>query len=194
MNVITIRPLDPAELNRLGEIDRTETIRSIYVQQGEALLETDQPFDVPPWSPTGSHPHSVPDQIAFCEWHVAQGAAIYGALADERLVGIGLVTPHIRSGMGHIRSGMGHIRPGIAQLAYLHVGHGYRGRGVGRQLVAELERVARAAGDTEMVVSATPTVRTVRFYMSCGFAPMAEPLPELFAKEPEDIHLSKRLN
>jgi hypothetical protein len=56
-----------------------------------------------------------------------------------------------------------------------------------------MERVAREAGDVEMVVSATPTVRTVHFYMACGFAPMADPLPELFAKEPEDIHLSKRL-
>jgi GNAT superfamily N-acetyltransferase len=110
---------------------------------------------------------------------VEQGATIFGAFDGERLVGIGLVTPH--------------IRPGIAQLSYLHVGNGYRGQGIGRRLVAELERVAIEAGDTEMVVSATPTVNTVRFYMGCGYAPMAEPLAELFEKEPEDIHLSKRL-
>ena len=191
--LIIYRHMQPAELDRLGEIDRSEIVTNIYVQQGEALVETKQPCDVPPWSPTGTHAHSVPDQIGFCQWQVSRGASVFGAFDGERLVGIGLVTPHIRSGMGHIRSGMDHIRPGIALLSYLYVSHGYRGRGVGRRLVAELERIAREAGDTQMVVSATPTVRTVRFYMSCGYAPMAQPLPELFEEEPEDVHLSKQL-
>lgn len=180
MTLVTYRPMQPVELSRLGEIDRTERIDSIYTQNGEVLVESAQPFDVPPWSPTGSHPHSVPDQIGFCQWHVSRGASIFGAFAGERLVGIGLVTPH--------------IRPGVAQLSFLHVSHGFRGRGVGRRLVAELERAARAAGDVQMVVSATPTVRTVRFYMGCGYAPMADPLPELFEEEPEDVHLSKMLD
>jgi GNAT superfamily N-acetyltransferase len=171
--------MQPAELSRLGEIDRTEHIETIYVQCGEMLEESAQPFDVPPWSPTGTHAHSVPDQIGFCQWHVSRGASVFGAFDGERLMGIGLVTPH--------------VRPGIAQLSYLHVSDGYRGRGVGRRLVAELERVARQAGDMQMVVSATPTVNTVRFYMGCGYAPMAEPLAELFEEEPEDVHLSKWL-
>jgi ribosomal protein S18 acetylase RimI-like enzyme len=176
---ITLRPLEPTDLHRLGEIDRTEPIESIYIQRGEVLEESAQPFDVPPWSPTGSDPHSVPDQIGFCEWHISRGARAFGAFDGDRLVGIGLVTPH--------------IRPGIAQLSYLHVSDGYRGRGVGRRLVEELQRVAREAGDTMMVVSATPTVNTVHFYMSHGFAPMAEPLPELYELEPEDIHMAKTL-
>ncbi len=113
------------------------------------------------------------------EWHVSRGASAFGAFGGERLIGIGLVTPN--------------IQPGIAQLAYLHVSHGYRGRGIGRRLVAECERVAWESGDTLMVVSATPSVNTVRFYMGCGFAPMAEPLAELYEEEPEDVHLSKRI-
>jgi len=44
-----------------------------------------------------------------------------------------------------------------------------------------------------MVVSATPSVNTVRFYLSRGFEPMAEPIPELHELEPEDIHMQKRL-
>jgi hypothetical protein len=42
-----------------------------------------------------------------------------------------------------------------------------------------------------MVVSATPSANTVEFYLHLGFQPMAEPLPELFELEPEDIHLQK---
>ena len=180
MTAITLRPLHPAELSRLGEIDRTECVESIYLQHGATLEESSQPFDVPPWSPTGDHAHSVPDQIGFCEWHVSRGATIFGAFDGERLVGIGLVTPR--------------IRPGIAQLAYLHTSNGYRGRGVGRRLVAEMEEEAKRLGDWEIVVSATPSVNTVRFYMGCGFAPMAEPLVELYEKEPEDVHLSKQID
>jgi len=44
------------------------------------------------------------------------------------------------------------------------------------------------------IVSATPSVNTVRFYMGCGFAPMVEPLAELYEKEPEDVHMSKPLD
>lgn len=180
MKPIRYRPLQPSELNRLGEIDRTERIESIYIQHGATLEESAQPFDVPPWSPTGTHAHSVPDQIGFMEWHVSEGGQAFGAFDGARLVGIGVVRPH--------------LRPGIAQLAYLHISHGYRGRGVGQRLVEEMERVAIEAGDTEMVVSATPSVNTVRFYMGCGYAPMAEPLAELFEEEPEDVHLSRRLS
>ena len=116
---------------------------------------------------------------AFCERHLAAGGTAVGAFDGERLVGIGVVTFH--------------VRPGIAQLAYLHVSDGYRGQGVGRRLCAMMDDIARAAGDTQMVVSATPSVNTVRFYMGRGFRPTAAPLPELVELEPEDVHLSKRL-
>jgi ribosomal protein S18 acetylase RimI-like enzyme len=86
-----------------------------------------------------------------------------------------------------------HLRPGVAQLAYLHVSDGYRDRGIGGTLSDELERIARDRGDTAMVVSATPSLHTVRFYERRGFAPMAEPLPELYELEPEDVHMLKAL-
>ena len=64
---------------------------------------------------------------------------------------------------------------------------------IGSRLCDDLERIAGEAGDLEIVVSATPSENTVRFYMGRGFELMAQPLPELFALEPEDVHLSKRL-
>ena len=54
-------------------------------------------------------------------------------------------------------------------------------------------QIARTAGDSDMVVSATPTENTVRFYFGRGFQPMAEPLAELFELEPEDVHMRKVL-
>ncbi len=136
MNAITYRPLAAADLERLGEIDRTERIETLYIQQGEQLVERAATFDVPPWSAEGDHEHSLAYLRAFCERHLA--AATRSAAASDA-------------------------------------------------------DIARAAGHTTMVVSATPSVHTVRFYVGCGFAPMAEPLPELYALEPEDVHLSKSL-
>jgi hypothetical protein len=43
-----------------------------------------------------------------------------------------------------------------------------------------------------MVVSATPSLNTVRFYRRRGFEPMAEPLPELYELEPADVQMQKR--
>jgi GNAT superfamily N-acetyltransferase len=177
---IAYRRLVAVDLGQLGEIDRTERIDTLYVQHGAQLEErVGGDWSASAWFSEGEGEHSVAYQIAECERHLAAGAIALGAFADGRLVGIGLVTPH--------------IRPGIAQLAYLMVSHGYRGRGVGGDISDELERLARERGDTTMVVSATPSLNTVRFYRRRGYEPMSEPLPELYELEPEDVHMEKRL-
>jgi len=176
---ITYRPLVASDLERIGEIDRTERIERSFVQHGTRLDERVGDFHASPWLSQGDGEHSVAHQRAECERHLAAGGVARAALAGERLVGIGLVRPH--------------LRPRIAQLAFLHVSNGYRGRGIGVQLVIELERLARELGATEMVVSATPSANTVRFYLQRGFEPMAEPLPELYEREPEDVHMRKGL-
>ena len=177
---ISYRIMAPSELARLGEIDRTEYIPTIYRQQGDQLTEEHHDFNVPPWSTDNDGEYSVAYQRALCERYLAAGGTALGAFDGQRLVGIGVVAPH--------------VRPGIAQLAHLHVSDGYRGRGIGRRLCQMMDDIARVAGDTMMVVSAVPTVNTVQFYVRRGFAPTAEPLPELYELEPEDVHLSKRLD
>lgn len=68
-----------------------------------------------------------------------------------------------------------------------------RATGIGGRLSEQLEQFAHTAGDSDMVVSATPSKNTVRFYLGRGFQPMAEPLAELFELEPEDVHMRKVL-
>jgi GNAT superfamily N-acetyltransferase len=176
---IEFRQLASHELGRVDEIDRTERIDALYVQRGARLELRLGDWSAPPWRPDGEGEHSVGAQRAALERYVVQGAVVLGALDGERLVGIGVVVLH--------------LRPGVAQLAYLHVSDGYRDRGIGGTLSDELERIARDGGDTAMVVSATPSLNTVRFYERRGFAPMAEPLPELYELEPEDVHMLKAL-
>jgi GNAT superfamily N-acetyltransferase len=176
---ITYRRLIPADLERIGEIDRTERIERVYVQRGIRLEKRTGDWSSPPWSNEGDGEHSVAYQRAECERYLEAGGLGLVAFDGERLVGLGLVKPH--------------IHPGVAQLAFLYVNEGDRGRGVGVQLAAELERLARDEGDAEMVVSSTPSENTVRFYLGRGFEPMAEPLPELYELEPEDVHMHKKL-
>lgn len=173
------RRLEAAELGRIGEIDRTERIDAVYVQHGTRLELVPGEFSASAWSPEGEGEHSVAAQRAALERLVGAGAIALGAFDGDRLVGIGVLLPH--------------LRPGISQLAYLHVSNGYRGLGVGGHLADELERIARDAGDTAVVVSATPSPNTVRFYERRGFEPMAEPLSELYELEPEDVHMQRAL-
>jgi predicted N-acetyltransferase YhbS len=178
-NAITYRQLVAAHLARIGEIDRTERIESLYVQHGARLEERTGDWSAPQWFRDGHGEHSVAHQRAECERHLAAGGIALGAFAEGRLVGIGIVTPH--------------IRPGVAQLAFLHVSNEYRARGIGGHLTGTLERFAREQGDTTIVVSATPSLNTVRFYLGRGFELMSEPLPELYEAEPEDVHMLKQL-
>jgi GNAT superfamily N-acetyltransferase len=176
--VIGYRLLAPNEVGRVAEIDRTEAIDTLYVQHGAELESVSGEFSAPPWR-EGDGEHSIGHQVEECERWLAAGGTAIGAFADGRLVGIGIVVPHARDG--------------VAQLAFLHVGDGFRRRGIGRQLSDELDRIAAAAGDTTMVVSATPSVNTVDFYRRRGYEPTATPLPELLELEPEDVHLEKRI-
>ena len=167
------------ELSRVGEIDRREHIEVLYEQHGRHLLARHGDWSSPGWERDGHGAHSVAAQVQAVEHYVGDGGVALGAFADGRLVGIGIVVPH--------------LRPGVAQLAYLHVSALSRATGIGCGLVERLEHIARAAGDSDMVVSATPSGNTVRFYRGRGFEPMATPLAELFALEPDDVHLSKAL-
>ena len=173
------RRVGRAELGRVGEIDRRERIDVLYDQHGAQLVARHGEWNAPSWDPDGHGEHSVEAQVHALEHYVDSGGIALGAFAGGRLVGIGVVVPH--------------LRPGIAQLAFLHVSAPSRATGVGRGLCQRLDEVARAAGDAEMVVSATPSENTVRFYLGRGFLPMVDPLAELFELEPEDVHMHKVL-
>jgi len=176
---IEFRRLSRAELSSVAEIDRTERIELIYGQRGTELEERRGNWSSPAWDPHGHGEHSVAAQRHALEHHVDAGGIALGAFSKGQPVGIGVVVPH--------------LRPEIAQLAFLHVSRAFRAMGIGRRLSDELDLIARDAGDTEIVVSATPSENTVRFYRSRGYEVMAQPLPDLYDLEPEDVHMRKAL-
>jgi len=177
--LITYRPFVRADLPRIRDLDRTERIDVLYIQHGTQLEERRGNFDSPNWLAEGTGEHSYAAYQAHLDELLASGAFALGAFDGDRLAGVGVLVQHLRRG--------------IAQLAWLHVSNGYRASGIGKRLSDDLDRIATEGGDSEIVVSATPSQNTVRFYMARGYRPMAEPFPELFELEPEDIHLHKML-
>ncbi|WP_310635424.1 GNAT family N-acetyltransferase [Burkholderia cenocepacia] len=77
----------------------------------------------------------------------------------------------------------------MLQLKFLHVSHDWRGCGLGVQLYRAAQVQARAMGAERLYVSATPSRHTIDFYLRLGFTVSMAPDPELYALEPEDIHL-----
>jgi len=151
---IEVKRLARAELLSVAEIDRTERIDLIYEQRGTELEERRGNWGSPAWDPHGHGEYSIAAQRHALEHYLDAGGIALGDFSKGQLVGIGAVVPH--------------IRPEIAQLAFLHVSEGFRAMGIGRRLSDELDLIARDAGDTEIVVSATPSEKTVRFYLSRG--------------------------
>jgi GNAT superfamily N-acetyltransferase len=176
---LDIRQLRRSELTRLREIDRTEHIEALYVQDGDRLIESEGSWDAPAWDGEGHGEHSVGSKVRELNGYLDLGGIALGALVDGRMVGIGVVIPRLRHD--------------LAQLAFLHVSAPWRGKGVGLRLLERLDDLARNAGASEMVVSATPSRNTVTFYRNRGFVPMAHPLSVLAELEPDDIQMHKAL-
>ena len=110
---------------------------------------------------------------------LARGGVVLGAFEDNLLVGAASLRYQ--------------LEPGMAQLVSLHVSQSHRRMGVASALTAEIFRLARESGAKRIYVSATPSRSAVGFYRRQGFELAEKVNDELFALEPEDIHLIKVL-
>lgn len=167
------RALSRAEIGRLAQIDRTESIDYIYyVRDGTLVLEKEH-WEVPDWSPSEKQ-----QRIAVLQEDYDKGATFVGAFDGSTLIGMSVLDHNpMRSGVERLN------------LAGLWVSHQFRGKGIGKTLSRLVEQEARARGAKTLYVSATHSENAVRFYMAMGFQ-LAEPVdPYLSEIEPEDIHL-----
>jgi GNAT superfamily N-acetyltransferase len=166
--------MNPDELRKIRDIDRSEVIRTGYRQEGSEIIAFDVNWDDDGWL-EGDGEHSFGEMIRGAERQLELGGTAIGAFDGDRLAGIAIYRPRLTQDM--------------AQLALLHVSNGYRRQGVASRLYEEVLRMARGDGATHLYVSATPTESAVGFYLRQGFTPTAEPDPKLLAAEPDDIHM-----
>jgi GNAT superfamily N-acetyltransferase len=167
-----------ADLPRLiGAIDRSEHVDIEYVVEGGRLAERPVTMaEVPAWDPDDDGPHGVADKVRFAESVVDEhGGVVLASVDGDDVAGVVVVAPT--------------FEPRLAWFAFLHVTRARRRSGVASALWSRSVELARGAGATQLYVSATPTGSAVGFYLSRGCR-LAEPVhAQLFALEPEDIHL-----
>ena len=170
---IEYRVLTRTEISKLAEMDRTETIDSIYrLREGKLILEKAY-WRIGDWSPEEKQ-----KRIAGLERGYDHGDTLFGAFDGPKLVGMSVLDDYTLQNAA-----------GRFNFAGLWVSQRYRGRGVGRALAQLVIVNARELGASMLYVSATPSQNTVRFYMSMGFRPAKTADPNLFQAEPEDIHM-----
>jgi ribosomal protein S18 acetylase RimI-like enzyme len=176
VRAMQVEHLRAEDVSLVAAIDRSERVHVQYrVIDGQLQQVPAAMTEVPAWDPTGSGPHSVAAEIDFCRSVVARGGVLLGVFDAERTAGLAIVHPS--------------FEPPLAWLAFLHVSRGYRRKGAAQALWDASVAISVADGAESIYVSATPTESAVGFYLRQGCR-LARPVhPELFAAEPEDIHL-----
>jgi predicted N-acetyltransferase YhbS len=171
--MITGRVLERSEIQQIWTIDRSEEIWNIYVFEKGALVLTPAYFLAEGWPP-GEAEKYTPVLLDCFE----RGGWFYGFFDGLQLVAIAV-----------LESAMIGKNKDLLQLKELHVSQGYRNLGLGKKLFELAKEMARQRGARGLYISATPSEHTIQFYMRQGCVLSAAPDPDLFAFEPEDIHL-----
>ena len=170
---MNIRLLHREEIPLIWLIDRREIVQNIYqLENGELVLKPDY-FDIQGWPPGEAELYTP-----FLFDCYDRGGTFWGAFEHETLVGVAILESKFIGS-----------RQDTLQLKFLHVSHDYRKRGIASALFKFAAEKARTLGAKKLYISATPSEHTVNYYMRLGCVLAPEIDPELFALEPEDIHL-----
>ncbi len=157
----------------MWQIDRREFVENIYVlRDGDLVLEPHN-FYIPGWSP-GKPEHDTPLLVDCLD----RGGTSWGAFEGDTLVGVAILESKFIG-----------AKKDTLQLKFLHVSRDYRSKGVGSTLFRMAVDKARSLGAMKVYISATPSENTVNYYRRLGCVLAADIDPELFALEPDDIHL-----
>ena len=177
--MIRIRQMHPYEVERIAEIDRTEHVTTGYVYEAGELRAEPVDWQVPRWPMEGSE-FSVAAHIAGIAPILRDGGVMLGAFDGETLVGFAVLRCRLEEG--------------TAELAALFVSNHYRRRRIATRLTERVVSLAEADGARRLYVSATPSESAVGFYISQGFRVTDDVNEELYALEPDDIHMIRRLS
>jgi predicted N-acetyltransferase YhbS len=170
---VAIRELGRHEIRDLWSIERAELIEKVYHLRGKKLVLEPERHDVETW-PRGE-PELYRPILLDC---FDRGGTFYGAFHGDTLIGASVLESRF---IGRGRDQL--------QLKFLHVSRRHRRSGVGCTLFDLTVARARELGARRLYVSATPSENTVRFYLRRGCRMTDDVDGELFALEPEDIHL-----
>jgi predicted N-acetyltransferase YhbS len=167
------RQLHSDEIDQIWSIDRREVINKLYkIENGELVLYPDH-YDMQGWPPGEAELYTT--LLIDC---YNRGGWFEGFFDENRLVAVAILDIKF---IGEQKD--------MLQLKFLHVSQDYRHQGLGKQLFEKAKTAARQKGAMKLYISATPSENTIKFYLNLGCRVTPEPDPELYALEPEDIHL-----
>jgi len=170
-----LRSLQRSEIDLIWQqISRRELITQNYIQNQLHLELVDCFFDVQHWD--SYHLENDPPKLKQL---YDQGSIFIGAFdASEKLVGISVVSNQIIADYPHAKL-----------LHYFYVDADQQGQGIGATLMQAAKESAKQLGANQLYISATPSRRTVDFYIKHGARPLSAPDKQLWQLEPGDIHL-----
>lgn len=171
--MISGRVIGCEEIHAIWSIDRGETVEAAYRVEHGLLVLRPYPLEVPGWPPGQAELYTP--ILQACHDH---GGWLHGLFDGPRLVSAAALE---NRPMGPRRDQL--------QFLFLHVDRAYRGQGLGRHQFALASAEAIRRGARSLYVTATPSQHTVDFYLDLGCELAAEVDADLFALEPEDIHL-----
>ncbi len=172
--MIEIRDMTVDELERLRELDVSEDGYVVLKWTGEEVVAEPDEWHRSRWSS-----EECSQRIDHLRDRLAKGDTAIGAFDGATLVGLAIFQPE--------------LSPGTSCFLGLWVSASHRRQGIATRLSRRVDDLARQHGAEWVYVSARPAEPAVRFYLSQGFAPTPEPNQEMYAIEPEDIHMIKEL-
>lgn len=171
--MISGRQLGREEIEKVWSIDRSELVDNIYhFDNGELELKPHR-YDIKGW-PLGEAEKYTPLLLECFD----RNGWLYGLFDGRLMIGVVILAANF---IGRHEDRL--------QLKFLHVSRAYRQQGLGTRLFELAKDAARKRGATRLYISATPSENTINFYRRLGCVVTRELDPELFALEPEDIHL-----
>lgn len=170
-----LRSLQSSEIDLIWQqISRRELITQNYIQKQQQLELVDCFFDVQNWD--SYHLENDPPKLKQL---FQQGSIFVGAFdVTEKLVGVSVVSYQVITDYPHAKL-----------LHYFYVDADQQGQGIGSKLMQAAKESAKQLGAKQLYISATPSRRTVDFYIKHGAEPLSAPDQQLWQLEPEDIHL-----
>lgn len=175
--MITYRILNPVQVNKLAEIDRSEYIDLTYQMEEGKLVEFGNNHECPTW--TDDMMKEIQERYLY---ELNNGGLVIGAFDGETLVAFGVLAHEYRG-----------LKKDQLQIDLMYVDRKFRRQGIGTRIFNLLGDEARRRGAAFLYISSTETRSAVSFYRSNGSQLTQDIDQELFIKEPKDIHMTVKL-
>ena len=176
--MIEYRELQRTELHNIWSIDRGEKIEAEYFFQNERLRLRRVEIEVAGWP----EDEKEKNERLFEMYH-KNGGWFYGAFERQVLVGVVVLSSEPIA-----------ISTALVELKFLYVDRDYRKQLLGQSLFKLAAEEADKRGSKGLYVSATPTKRTIDFYIRMGCTLARKSDPKLYDLEPEDVHLEYHID